>query len=78
MNKMELLKNVFELIGFKTKIEPYYGEYILFIKGTQDSEGVCYEFTFNKDFEPTLFDCDIKENILLKDYYEKFEKTIDK
>ena len=27
MNKMEILKNAFEQIGFKTKVEPYYEDY---------------------------------------------------
>lgn len=77
MNKMEILKNAFEQIGFKTKVEPYYDEYILYIEGTQDGDGDYYDFTFNKDFEPTLFDWDIQDNILLKDYYKKLKKTID-
>ena len=77
MNKMEILKNAFEQIGFKTKVEPYYEDYILYIEGTHDGDGYKYQFTFNQNFEPTLFDWDIQDNILLNDYYKKIEKSID-
>ena len=54
MNKMEILKNAFEEIGYKTdlwyhkKNEIYYLE----ILGTTDSDGDTYEFCFNKNYEP--------------------------
>lgn len=77
MNKMEILKNAFEQIGFKTKVEPYYEDYVLYIEGTHDGDGYKYHFTFNQNFEPTLFDWDTQDNILLNDYYKKIEESVD-
>ena len=74
MNKMEILKNAFEQIGFKTEVEPCDENYILYIEGTHDGDGNEYEFTFNQNFEPTLFDWHTQDNILLNDYYKKIEK----
>ena len=57
MNKMEILKNAFEEIGYKTDLW-YHKEneiYHLEILGTTDSDGDTYEFCFNKNYEPVIW-----------------------
>ena len=57
MNKMEILKNAFEEIGYKTHLW-YYKEseiYYLEILGTIDGDGDTYEFCFNKNYEPVIW-----------------------
>lgn len=54
MNKMEILKNAFEQIGYKTDL--WYHEenkiYYLDILGTRDGDGYNYTFCFNPNYEP--------------------------
>ena len=79
MNKMEILKNAFEKIGYKTNLwyhkknEIYYLE----ILGTVDSDGDTYEFCFNKNYEPVIWTggCTLNgEWLTLDQNYQKLEE----
>lgn len=73
MNKMEILKNAFEEIGYKTDL-CYHKEnkiYYLEILGTVDSDGDTYEFCFNKNCEPVIW---TGKWLTLDQNYQKLEE----
>ena len=79
MNKMEILKNAFEEIGYKTNLW-YHKEneiYYLDILGTNNRDGEPLEFCFNQDYEPVIwangygFD---GEWLTLEQNYQKLEE----
>ena len=71
MNKMEILKKAFEKIGYKTRISHRDEDYVLLIEGTQNRDGYEYEFWFNENFEPTLYNEESQDNLPLDIFYQK-------
>lgn len=74
MNKMEILKNTFESIGYKTHL--YLNEdidiYFLEILGIFcEGDGCLYEFTFNLQGEPVGYEDD--EFRTLQEHYKYLE-----
>lgn len=79
MNKIEILKNAFEEIGYKTDL--WYRKknkiYYLDILGTDDGEGNPLEFCFNQDCEPVVWTGGHTLNgewLTLEQNYQNFEK----
>lgn len=74
MNNLEILKNAFEQIGCKTQVEKSVEGYnLLWVLGIGVGEGDYSEFTFDENYEPIIYDWDIKKYMLLKDYYKEYK-----
>lgn len=79
MNKMEILKNAFEEIGYKTDLW-YHKEnkiYYLDILGTNDGDGDPFEFCFNQDYEPVIWTGEYSLNgkwLTLEQNYQRLEE----
>lgn len=72
MNKLQILKKVFEKVGYQVEIFKYDdGGYYLELKEKTDEDGNNIGFAFNEDFEPTIYDFQSEKHILLKDFYKK-------
>lgn len=78
MKKMEILKNAFESIGYKTNL--YLNEdidiYYLEILDIYDGDGCLYEFTFNLQGEPVGYADD--EFRTLQEHYKYLETLYEK
>ena len=81
MNKMEILKNTFESIGYKTCLclNEDIDIYFLKILGTCDSDAYPYEFTLNLLGEPVEYENDEfrtlqEHNKYLETLYERKEE----
>lgn len=79
MNKMEILKNAFEEIGYKTNLSYYKKNeiYYLEILGTTDGDGDTYEFCFNKNYEPVEWTGGYTPNgewLTLEQNYQRLEE----
>lgn len=79
MKKMEILKNAFESIGYKTKTSynKDWDIYYLCIEGTFDGDASNYSFCFNKDMEPIEYDDNDNEFRTLQEHYKHLETLYD-